>query len=72
MVPEAAPWRDVARPHRRGEGEARAFNYASSGVGQSTHLAAELFAAMAGIKLTHIPYRGSAPAITDVIAGRSI
>lgn len=46
-----------------------ALNYASSGNGQSTHLAAELFAAMAGIKLTHVPYRGSAPAIADVIAG---
>jgi tripartite-type tricarboxylate transporter receptor subunit TctC len=44
-------------------------NYASSGNGQSTHLAAELFASMAGIKLVHVPYRGSAPAIADVIAG---
>lgn len=44
-------------------------DFATSGVGQSTHLAAELFAAMAGIKMTHVPYRGSAPAITDVSAG---
>jgi tripartite-type tricarboxylate transporter receptor subunit TctC len=46
-----------------------ALNYASSGMGQSTHLAAELFATMAGIRMTHVPYRGSAPAIADVIAG---
>lgn len=45
-------------------------HYASSGNGQSTHLAAELFASMAGIKMIHVPYRGSAPAIQDVMAGQ--
>ena len=45
-------------------------NFASSGNGQSTHLAGELFNTMAGIKLSHIPYKGSAPALTDVIAGQ--
>ena len=45
-------------------------NYASSGNGQSTHLSAELFATMAGIKLNHIPYKGSAPALTDVMGGQ--
>jgi tripartite-type tricarboxylate transporter receptor subunit TctC len=44
-------------------------NVATSGLGQSTHLAGELFASMAGIKLTFVPYRGSAPAIADVVAG---
>ncbi len=43
--------------------------YASAGVGSGIHLAAELFAAMAGIRLTHIPYKGSAPALTDLIGG---
>jgi tripartite-type tricarboxylate transporter receptor subunit TctC len=46
-------------------------NYASSGNGQSTHLSAELFSSMAGIKLNHVPYKGSAPALTDVIAGQA-
>jgi tripartite-type tricarboxylate transporter receptor subunit TctC len=45
-------------------------SYASSGNGTSTHLAAELFKAAAGIDVTHIPYRGSAPAVADVIAGQ--
>jgi tripartite-type tricarboxylate transporter receptor subunit TctC len=44
-------------------------NYASAGVGSGVHLGAELFATMAGIKLTHIPYKGSAPALTDLIGG---
>ncbi|QVQ26986.1 tripartite tricarboxylate transporter substrate-binding protein [Achromobacter deleyi] len=43
--------------------------FASSGNGQATHLAAEHFANMAGVKLRHIPYEGSAPALNDVIAG---
>ena len=46
-------------------------NFASSGNGQSTHLAAELFASMAGVKMTHIPYKGSAPALTDVMGGQA-
>jgi len=44
-------------------------NYASAGVGSGIHLGAELFATMAGIKLTHIPYKGSSPALADLIGG---
>ena len=46
-------------------------NFASSGNGQSTHLAAELFSTMAGVKMNHVPYKGSAPALTDVIGGQA-
>jgi len=45
--------------------------FASSGNGQSTHLAAELFDSMAGVRMTHVPYKGSAPALTDVMAGQA-
>jgi len=45
-------------------------NFASSGNGQSTHLSAELFNTMAGIKMSHVPYKGSAPALTDVMSGQ--
>lgn len=44
--------------------------YASSGNGQSTHLAAELFKSMTGTQLTHVPYKGSAPAISDLVGGQ--
>jgi len=44
--------------------------YSSSGNGTGQHLAAELFSQMAGVKLTHVPYKGTAPSITDLMAGR--
>lgn len=43
-------------------------NYASGGVGSSAHLSAELFKSMSGIDMTHIPYKGSAPAVTGVLS----
>jgi tripartite-type tricarboxylate transporter receptor subunit TctC len=45
-------------------------SFGSYGTGSINHLAAELFNSMAGIQATHIPYRGSAPALTDLIGGR--
>ena len=44
-------------------------NYASSGVGSSNHLAAELFKAMSGIDIVHVPYKGAGPALTGLMAG---
>ena len=45
-------------------------NYGSVGAGTSTHLEAELFNSVAGVKMEHIPYKGSAPALTDMIGGQ--
>src|SRR5581483_27646 len=45
-------------------------NMASSGNGTSVHLSGELFMAMTGVKMTHVPYRGSNPALTDLLAGQ--
>ncbi len=45
-------------------------SFASSGIGSSVHLAGELFKLMTGTQMTHVPYRGSAPAVTDLLAGR--
>ncbi|HLH97438.1 MAG TPA: tripartite tricarboxylate transporter substrate binding protein [Xanthobacteraceae bacterium] len=47
-----------------------AINMASAGIGTSPHMAGELFKIMTGIEMTHVPYRGSAPALTDLIGGR--
>ncbi|PWT87215.1 MAG: MFS transporter [Proteobacteria bacterium] len=44
-------------------------NYGSAGVGSSLHMAGELFKLMAGVELVHVPYRGSPPALTDLLAG---
>ncbi|MEQ1775110.1 MAG: tripartite tricarboxylate transporter substrate binding protein [Burkholderiales bacterium] len=49
----------------------RKMGYASSGVGNMTHLVGELLNVLAGVELTHVPYKGSAPALTDVM-GRQI
>jgi tripartite-type tricarboxylate transporter receptor subunit TctC len=45
-------------------------NFGSGGVGTSPHMTGELLQAMAGIKLTHVPYRGTAPATTDLLGGQ--
>jgi tripartite-type tricarboxylate transporter receptor subunit TctC len=45
-------------------------NMASGGIGTSVHIAGELFKMMAGVNLVHVPYRGSAPALTDMISGQ--
>jgi tripartite-type tricarboxylate transporter receptor subunit TctC len=44
-------------------------NYASNGAGGSSHLAVELFDYMAGVRMTHVPYKGLAPALTDLLSG---
>jgi len=51
-------------------GEPNKLSFASSGVGNSDHLCGELFNLMAGIQAVHVPYKGGAPAATDVMGGR--
>jgi tripartite-type tricarboxylate transporter receptor subunit TctC len=46
-----------------------ALSYASTGNGAPTHLAGELFKSMAGVKIVHVPYKGAAPAVIDLISG---
>jgi tripartite-type tricarboxylate transporter receptor subunit TctC len=44
-------------------------NYASAGTGNGTHLAAEIFSSLTGVKMVHVPYKGTAPAVVDVVSG---
>jgi tripartite-type tricarboxylate transporter receptor subunit TctC len=46
------------------------FNYGTTGVGAANHLVTELFSSKAGLKMTHVPYRGTALAVTDLLAGQ--
>ena len=50
------------------KGQAGKINYASGGVGSSSHLSAELLKSMAGVEMTHVPYKGAAPAVAAVMA----
>jgi len=50
--------------------EPNKISYGSAGVGSAPHLSGELFKQIAGIEMTHVPYQGSAQAVTDLIAGR--
>lgn len=59
--------KDVLAHARREPGK---LTYASAGNGTSIHLAGEMFAALAGVQLLHVPYKGSGPAVTDMLGGQ--
>jgi tripartite-type tricarboxylate transporter receptor subunit TctC len=69
-VPNASPAKTVAEFIAYAKSNGGKTTFASAGTGSSPHLAGELFKRRAGIEMTHIPYRGAGPAVTDVIAGR--
>jgi tripartite-type tricarboxylate transporter receptor subunit TctC len=69
-VPPASPIRSVVELIAAAKAKPGELTYPSAGTGNATHLGGELFAAMAGITLTHVPYKGSGPGLTDLIAGR--
>jgi tripartite-type tricarboxylate transporter receptor subunit TctC len=70
VVPADHPARDVRSFIAWAQANRGKVNYCSIGPGTPSHLAGELFRAMAGIEMTHIPYKGSSQAITDAIAGQ--
>jgi tripartite-type tricarboxylate transporter receptor subunit TctC len=69
LVHPSVPARSVAELIALAKEKPGKLDFASTGSGSSVHLAAELFASMAGIKLNHVPYRGSGPALTDLLGG---
>ncbi|WP_245185652.1 tripartite tricarboxylate transporter substrate binding protein [Falsiroseomonas frigidaquae] len=64
-----APMRTLQELVTQAKAQPGRFSYASGGNGASTHLAGELLKLVAGIDLVHVPYRGTGPATTDVVAG---
>ncbi len=63
------PAKSVAELVQLAKDKPGVLNYASAGVGTPAHLAGEMLNLLAGIKVTHVPYKGAAPALLDVIAG---
>ena len=69
VVHPSFPARSVAELIALAKEKPGSVNFGSAGVGSLTHIAAELFASMAGVKLMHIPYKGSGPVLTDLLGG---
>ena len=70
VVPNASPAKSVKEFVAYAKSRSGQISFGSGGVGTSVHLSGELFKRMTGVEMTHVPYRGSAPALQDVIAGR--
>ena len=69
LVNPGLPWKMPADLIREAKAAPDKFTFASSGAGGAPHLAAEIFQSMAAVKLTHVPYKGGGPAVTDLLAG---
>ncbi|MCR0982561.1 Bug family tripartite tricarboxylate transporter substrate binding protein [Roseomonas populi] len=70
VVRPDSPYRSVADIISAAKAKPGELTYGSSGNGSAVHLAAELFKLMAGVDITHVPYRGAGPAYTDLLGGR--
>jgi tripartite-type tricarboxylate transporter receptor subunit TctC len=70
VVPNSSPAKSVGELIAHGKANNGKLTFASSGIGTSPHLSGELFKRMAGFEMTHVPYRGVAPALNDIIPGR--
>jgi tripartite-type tricarboxylate transporter receptor subunit TctC len=69
-VPPGRPWRSLGELIEAARAAPGQLSAGSAGNGSSLHIALELFNRAAGVQITHVPYRGAAPAITDLVAGR--
>ena len=70
VVNAAAPYASVAELIAAAQKAPDSINFGSAGNGTPGHLSGELFASAAGIKIKHVPYKGSAPAVTDLLGGQ--
>lgn len=71
IVPANSPFKTVSDLVAKGKAEPNAINYASAGFGTSNHLAVELMQVATGAKYLHVPYKGSGPAMIEMLAGRN-
>jgi tripartite-type tricarboxylate transporter receptor subunit TctC len=70
VVPAASPITDLPDLVRRAKAAPGTLSYGSTGIGGGGHLAGEMFARVSGTELTHVPYKGSAPALADLLGGQ--
>jgi tripartite-type tricarboxylate transporter receptor subunit TctC len=70
VVPPSFPAKTVAEFIAYAKANPRKINYGSAGVGSVAHMAGALFESEAGVQMVHVPYRGLAPALTDLMGGR--
>jgi tripartite-type tricarboxylate transporter receptor subunit TctC len=70
VVPPSFPAKTIAEFIAYAKANPRTINYGSAGVGSVAHMAGALFEAEAGVQMVHVPYRGLAPALTDLMGGR--
>ena len=69
VVPASVPAKSVKDLIALAKAQPGKFNFASAGIGASSHLAGELFKTMAGVDIVHVPYKGTGPALQDLLAG---
>lgn len=70
VVNASSPYKSVAELIAAGKVKPAKLTYASSGSGGPQHMSAELFSLLTGVKMVHVPYKGNAPAITDLLGGQ--
>ncbi|MBP0445344.1 tripartite tricarboxylate transporter substrate binding protein [Roseomonas sp. SSH11] len=70
VVPAASPYRDARALIEAIRARPGVMNYGSAGVGSSMHIAGEMLKAHGALSTEHVPYRGSGPAVTDLVAGK--
>jgi tripartite-type tricarboxylate transporter receptor subunit TctC len=69
VVNASKPYKSLEDLIKAAKDKPGTINFGSAGIGSSNHLSGELLASMTGTKFVHVPYRGSAPAMTDLVAG---
>ena len=70
VVGAGTPYKTLDDLVRHGKQESNGINYGSTGIGGVNHLTGELFKSMTGVHMTHIPYKGAAPAMSDLLGGQ--